>query len=337
MTRFLKWIGIALAGLAGLAAIAAGVGYIVLRQTVPAPSGLLALPGLSEPVEVVRDREGVPHIFAKTSDDLYLALGFVHAQDRLWQMEMQRRTGQGRLSEIFGERTFSADVFLRTLDLYGHAERSLSTLPAEAAVAFEAYARGVNAFLTRPVGLLEPRLPPEFLLLRHQPQPWRPADSAVIAKLMALSLSMNINQEILRLTLAAQGLTSAEIADVMPLDPADAPPRLPEIADLYPLKRPAAATRRADASDQLDGLIGRAIGTGASNNWVVSGARTQSGKPLLANDPHLRLEAPAVWYLAHLALEQAGGSTANAVGASLPGMPLIVLGRGDNIAWGFTN
>jgi penicillin G amidase len=337
MKRFLKWIGIALAGLAGLAAIAAGVGYIVLRQTVPAPSGLLALPGLSEPVEVVRDREGVPHIFAKTSDDLYLALGFVHAQDRLWQMEMQRRTGQGRLSEIFGERTFGADVFLRTLDLYGHAERSLSTLPAEAAVAFEAYARGVNAFLTRPVGLLEPRLPPEFLLLRHQPQPWRPADSAVIAKLMALSLSMNINQEILRLTLAAQGLTSAEIADVMPLDPADAPPRLPEIADLYPLKRPAAATRRADASDQLDGLIGRAIGTGASNNWVVSGARTQSGKPLLANDPHLRLEAPAVWYLAHLALEQAGGSTANAVGASLPGMPLIVLGRGDNIAWGFTN
>ncbi len=337
MKRFLKWIGIGLAGLAGLAVIAAGIGYAVLRSTVPSPSGMLALPGLSEPVEVVRDREGVPHVFAKTSDDLYMALGFVHAQDRLWQMEMQRRTGQGRLSEIFGERTFGADVFLRTLGLYGHAERSLSTLPAEAARALEAYARGVNAFLTRPLGLLEPRLPPEFLLLRHQPEPWRPADSTVIVKLMALSLSMNVNQEILRLTLAAQGLTSAEIADVMPLDAADAPPRLPEIADLYPLKRPAAAARRADASDQLDGLIGGSIGTGASNNWVVSGARTRSGKPLLANDPHLQLDAPAIWYLAHLALELPRGNVANAAGASLPGVPLIVLGRGDHVAWGFTN
>ena len=333
MKRILKWAGIGLAGLVGLAVIAAGIGYAALRNTVPSPRGTLAMPGLSEPVEVVRDREGVPHIFAKTSNDLYMALGFVHAQDRLWQMEMQRRTGQGRLSEIFGERTFSADVFLRTLDLYGHAERSLSTLPADAAKALEAYARGVNAFLTRPVGSLEPRLPPEFLLLRHQPQPWRPADSIVIIKLMALSLSMNINQEILRLTLAAQGLTSAEIEDLMPLDAADAPPPLPEIADLYPLKRTGAAVRRADASDVLEALIG----TGASNNWVVSGARTHSGKPLLANDPHLRLEAPAIWYLAHLALQLPGGGTANAAGASLSGVPLIVLGRGDNVAWGFTN
>jgi penicillin amidase len=304
-------------------------------------------------VEVVRDREGVPHIFAKTTDDLYMALGFVHAQDRLWQMELQRRAGQGRLSEIFGERTFGADVFLRTLDLYGHAERSLAGLPAAAAQALEAYARGVNAYIKRPVGLIEPRLPPEFLLLRHQPEPWRPADSIVIIKLMALSLSMNINQEILRLTLAAHGLTSAEIEDLMPLDPADAPPRLPEIADLYPLhhptKRAAVPGRRADGADPNDGLIGDLagdplagllgdlVGTGASNNWVVSGARTRSGKPLLANDPHLHLEAPSVWYLAHLALERPGAETANAVGASLAGVPLIVLGRGDQLAWGFTN
>ena len=337
MKRFLKWIGIGLLGLAVLGAIAAGIGYAALRNTVPSPSGMVVLPGLSEPVEAVRDREGVPHIFARTSDDLYMALGFVHAQDRLWQMEMQRRTGQGRLSEVFGERTFGADVFLRTLDLYGHAERSLSTLPAEATKALEAYSRGVNAFLTRPLGILEPRLAPEFLLLRHQPEPWRPADSIVMVKLMALSLSMNINQEILRLTLAAQGLTSSEIGDLMPLDAADAPPRLPEIAELYPLKRTTAGMRRADAADRLDGLIGDAIATGASNNWVVSGARTRSGKPLLANDPHLRLEAPAIWYLAHLALGQPGGSVANAVGASLPGVPLIVLGRGDHVAWGFTN
>ncbi|HEY1243413.1 MAG TPA: penicillin acylase family protein [Hyphomicrobiaceae bacterium] len=352
MKRILKWLGIGLAGLAGLAAVAAGVGYAALRNTVPAASGTLALPGLSAPVEIVRDREGVPHIFAKTTDDLYMAMGFVHAQDRLWQMELQRRTGQGRLSEIFGERTFGADVFLRTLDLYGHAERSLAGLPAAATKALEAYARGVNAYITRPLGLLEPRLPPEFLLLRHKPEPWQPADSTVIVKLMALSLSMNINQEILRLSLAAQGLTSAEIGDLMPLDAADSPPRLPEIAELYPLnhpqKRAAVPARRPDAAgvhnrpigelagDPLAGL-GDLAGTGASNNWVVSGVRTRSGKPLLANDPHLHLEAPSVWYLAHLALERPGAEVANAVGASLPGVPLIVLGRGDRLAWGFTN
>src|SRR5512145_2426170 len=186
MKRVLKWVGIGAAGLSGLAILAVGIGYAFLRNTVPQPSGTLAIAGLSAPVEAVRDREGVPHIFARTTDDLYAALGFVHAQDRLWQMEMQRRTGQGRLSEIFGERTFGADVFLRTLDLYGHAERSFASLPAETVKALEAYTRGVNAYLNRPVGLMEPRLPPEFLFLRHSPEPWRPADSVVIVKLMAL-------------------------------------------------------------------------------------------------------------------------------------------------------
>jgi penicillin amidase len=343
MKRPLKWLGIGAAGLVGLALIVAGAAYVALRNTVPSPSGALAMAGLSAPVDVVRDREGVPHIFARTTDDLYMAMGFVHAQDRLWQMELQRRTGQGRLSEMFGERTLGADIFLRTLDLYGHAERSLAKLPAKVTRALEAYARGVNAYLKRPLGFMEPRLPPEFLLLRHQPEPWQPADSAVIAKLLALSLSMNINEEILRLALAAQGLTSAEIDDLMPLDAADAPPRLPEIAGLYPLKRTPSSVRRTDASEAAgasgtgDAFIDGTIGTGASNNWVVSGARTESSKPLLANDPHLRLEAPALWYLVHVALEPEGKAPANAVGASIPGVPRIVLGRGDHIAWGFTN
>ena len=153
MKRILKWLGIGLAALAVLVGGAAGLGYALLRNTVPATSGALAIAGLSAPVEVVRDKEGVPHIFAKTTDDLYMALGFVHAQDRLWQMELTRRTGQGRLSEVFGERTFTTDVFLRTLDLYGHAERSLAGLPPETRSALEAYARGVNAYIERPDGL----------------------------------------------------------------------------------------------------------------------------------------------------------------------------------------
>src|SRR4029077_969861 len=123
--------------------------------------------GLSTAVSIVRDREYVPHIFATSRHDLMVGLGFTHAQDRLWQMELSRRSGQGRLSEIFGERTFTTDVFLRTLDLYGHAERALAALPPEARKTLDAYTRGFNAFLNRRIGWLEPRLPPEFLLLRH--------------------------------------------------------------------------------------------------------------------------------------------------------------------------
>ena len=335
MKRILKWVGIALAGVVVLALVAAGAGYALLRNTVPSASGSLALAGLSAPVEIVRDKEGVPHIFAESMGDLFAALGSLHAQDRLWQMELTRRTGQGRLSEIFGERTYTTDVFLRTLDLYGHAERALEVLPPAARWNLEAYARGVNAYLTRPTGWLEPRLPPEFLVLRHKPEPWRPADSVVAVKLMALNLSTNLGFEMMRLELAAQGLSSAEIEDLMPHD-ADVPtPPLPEIAQLYPLRRPAAPQRHAHAAhSDIDDIVGG----GASNNWVVSGARTRSGKPLLANDPHLRLAAPSIWYLAHLALQPRDGSSpANSVGATLAGVPLIVLGRGDTLAWGFTN
>src|SRR5262245_7204888 len=148
--KWSKWLGIGLTSLIALAAIVAGLGYILLRHSVAPASGRLAINGLSAPVEVVRVKADVPHIFAKTTHYLYMALGFVDGQDRLWQMELQRRSGQGRLSEIFGERTFSTDVFLRTLDLYGHAERSLGGLPAEARQALEAYTRGVNAYLKRP-------------------------------------------------------------------------------------------------------------------------------------------------------------------------------------------
>src|SRR5262245_14423233 len=238
MKRVLKWIGWAAALLGALALLTAGTTYVALRNTVPSSSGALAIAGLSGAVEIVHDNEGVPHIFAPTTDDLFIALGFLHAQDRLWQMELTRRAGQGRLSEIFVERTFGTDIFLRTLDLYGHAARSEVALSPEVRRSLEAYARGVNAFLTRSTGLLEPRLPPEFLLLRHTPEPWRVADSLVTGKLMALNLSTNLNHEMMRLLLAAQGLTSAEIEDLMPGDNADVPPPLPELAQLYPLRRP---------------------------------------------------------------------------------------------------
>jgi penicillin amidase len=331
MKRLLNWVGGLLAALLLLAVAVAGAGYVALRNTVPSLSGSLPIAGLSAPVEVVRDREGVPHVFAKSVEDSLRALGFLHAQDRLWQMELTRRAGQGRLSEMFGERTYANDVFMRTLDLYGHAERSLAALSPEARARLDAYAQGVNAYMERRIGLLEPRLPPEFLMLRHRPEPWRPADSVVVVKLMALNLSTNLNFETLRLALAAQGLNSAEIEDLMPHDDEVAVPPLPEIAQLYPLRTQTAAKHAA--VHPVDDIIGG----GASNNWVVSGSKTKSGKPLLANDPHLRIAAPSIWYLAHMAIELPGSAPVNVVGATLAGVPLTVLGRSDTLAWGFTN
>jgi penicillin amidase len=327
--RIRRWSLRAAIALLVVLALAAAGALVALRSTITEPSGAIVLAGLGAPVEVVRDREGVPHIFGATTEDLSAALGLVHAQDRLWQMELARRTAQGRLSEIFGERTVSTDIVLRTLDLAGHAERSFAALPAAAKASLEAYARGVNAYLERPVGLIEARLPPEFLILRHHPEPWRPADSIAVVKLMALLLSTNLGHETTRLTYAARGLTAADIADLMPGEDNGAPSLL-DVGQLYPL-RPLTNARAADAS------LGVLDLGGASNNWVVAGSHTRTGHALLANDPHLRLAAPSTWYLAHIGLRRPGLPVANAAGATLAGTPLIVLGRTDNLAWGFTN
>ena len=250
-------------------------------------------------------------------------------------MELTRRAGQGRLSEIFGERTFTTDVFLRTLDLYGHAERSLAALPPEARKTLEAYARGVNAFIDRKTGWLEPRLPPEFLLLRHAPEPWQPADSLVDRQDDgAATLSTNLNHEMSRLASPRKGLAPAEIEDLMP-------PTMRRLA--------AAAARAGRSSIRCSGQAGRAsrrplapvdelIGGGASNNWVVSGSRTRSGKPLLANDPHLRLDGARRSGISPTWRSSSRGRhRSTSAGATLAGMPLIVLGRTDTLAWGFTN
>lgn len=332
MTRRARtWAIAAVAILIGLPAAALAGAWLIGRASVAPLSGKLELPGLSASVDVVRDPEGVPHIFGRNLNDLYAALGFVHAQDRLWQMELLRRAGQGRLSEVFGDRTVNTDIFIRTLDIYGYAERAVAKLTREQRAPLEAYARGVNAFLQRPVGLLETRLAPEFLMLRHTPEPWRAADCLAILKMMALNLSTNFAHEITRLTYAAQGLGPGEIDDLMPPQDAKAPP-LPDIRQLYALRPVPRQHASATTDVSADPIAG-----GASNNWVVSGARTKSGAPLLANDPHLRLGAPSTWYFAHLAMQQESAPTLNVLGASLAGTPLIVLGRGDTLAWGFTN
>lgn len=325
MGQIFKWLWRILSTLIVLSLFVSLVGYFWLKRTVQPANGEMAVTELSAPVEILRDSFGIPHIYGATAADNAFALGFAHAQDRLWQMELARRTGQGRLSEMFGARTIRVDRYLRTLDLYGHASRSVSFLKPETRNLLIAYAAGVNAFLTRETGFFEPKYPPQFILLRHEPEPWTPADSLVIMKTMAIGLSTNIYNELERLSLASS-FSSPEMRDLLPPYPGSDEPPLPDLSKLYPLKGVP------DVASLRDILPSK----GASNNWVVDGTRTVSGKPLLANDPHLGLTAPSVWYLAHLA-QKSGNKTSNVMGTTLPGVPLIVLGRNDYVSWGFTN
>ncbi|HEX4893139.1 MAG TPA: penicillin acylase family protein, partial [Hyphomicrobiaceae bacterium] len=321
-----KWFGVFILLLVGVIAAA----LLWLRQTVAPLSGQQELAGLGARVEILMGREAVPHIYAATALDAYQALGFLHAQNRLWQMELMRRAGQGRLSEIFGDSTLARDRLMRTFDLHGHARRSVDALSPRGRASLEAYARGVNDWITRPTNISEPRLPPEFRMLAHQPEPWEPADSVLVVKMMAIQLSRNMDKEIDRLTFAALGLSPAEIEDLMPTERTWGAPPLPDLRALYPLVAPAEPVGRRRSA------VYENIGDGASNNWVVSGAQTKSGQPLLANDPHLRLSAPSVWYLVHVAIGPKD-KPFNLVGASLPGTPLVPIGRGDTLAWGLTN
>lgn len=333
MRTILKWVIRGFFALVVLSVIVAALGYAIISRTVQPYSGEIDIAGLSAPVTIVRDKEGIPHIEAKTRDDALAALGFAHAQDRLWQMEVLRMSGQGRLSEMFGSATKKTDIFLRTLGFYTQAKQSLDALSPETVSGLEAYSRGVNAFINRKTRLLEPSLPPEFLILGHKPEQWRAEDSVVALKMMSLNLSKNMSNEFTRLAFAANGITPKEIDDLYPVGPLDNPKPLPDLQELYTLKKPL--TVAAVGKTMLDRLFPN-TGIWASNNWVVSGARTESGKPLLANDPHLAFGSPSLWYLAHLSFE-GRGKKRNIIGASLPATPLILLGRTDNVAWGFTN
>jgi penicillin amidase len=305
--------------------LAAG-GYWYLRQSLPQTTGVLRLAGLDAPVEILRDAYGVPHIYARSVDDAYFALGFVHAQDRLWQMEMNRRLAAGRLAEILGPKALYTDRFLRTLGVRRAAEASFKNLDPDSRKSLAAYAAGVNAFLA--TGRV---LPPEFWILRDTPEPWTPVDSISWTKMMAWDLGGNWKNELLRMSLA-RTLPVERIEQFLPPYPGDAPQTLPDLHQLYAALGGDAWRLAADTARVAELLPSwQAEGVG-SNNWVVSGARSASGKPLLANDPHLGLSAPPVWYFAQL---HAPGM--DVIGATLPGVPGVVLGRNTRIAWGFTN
>jgi penicillin amidase len=296
--------------------VGAGGGWAFLAGSLPRTSGTLILAELTAPVAVVRDAAGIPTIRAQSTRDLYTALGFVHAQDRLFQMDQQRRLVQGRLSEVFGPKALTTDRALRTLGLYRYAAATVPLISSEFKGVLDAYAAGVNAFLNS-----HQQLPIEFTLLGYRPDPWQPTDSLAMGKLLALQLSGNYRRELLRARLA-QRLNGDQVNELFPEYPKEAPVTLAKLADLtrdQPLERMLA---------ELPEAVGPKH---ASNNWVVDGDHSVTGKPLLANDPHLDYAAPVIWYLARLE-----SPNQTLVGATVAGAPLVILGHNGEIAWGYT-
>jgi acyl-homoserine lactone acylase PvdQ len=275
---------------------------------------------LDSPVEVFRDRWGVPHIYAGSVKDAMFAQGYVHAQDRLWHMELARRVASGSLAEIFGPVALDADRLLRRVGLRRAAEAELAQVAEAMRENVEAYAAGVNAFIEGNRN----RLPPEFLILRFRPQPWTPVDGLTIGKFVGWSLSGNWDTEIVR-SWIVERLGPEEAARMEPGYPVGAPLIVPPGAECRGLGAPLLEELR-----KVQELVG--AGGGGSNNWVVDGHKSVTGKPLLANDPHLPLQMPSIWYEVHL-----NGSGANVIGASIPGVPGVIIGHNDRIAWGVTN
>ena len=304
-----KWLGRSAAFITVIFILVIASGWLWLRTSLPVTDGTLSFNGLKERVEISRDRNGVPHITAKSEHDSYFALGIVHAQDRLWQMDFQRRLGAGRLSEILGEATLPTDRYMRTLGLYRLAKQSFQHLDAGTKSALTAYTNGVNAWLERQRQSWTRAWPLEFYLLRYRPAPWTVADSLVWGRMMAIFLSQNSRTEILRAQLK-ETLDDAAIKTLLPSYPSDGPRSF--------------ATLFGDVPSPL------AVSS-ASNSWVLSGSHTTSGKPFLANDPHLRFRTPALWYLTSTVTPQR-----RLTGATVPGLPFTVLGQNGDIAWGVT-
>ncbi|MAY63938.1 MAG: acyl-homoserine-lactone acylase [Rhizobiales bacterium] len=339
MRRIIKALFRFLLVIIPLIVIAVGAGMLWLSRSLAPLDGDMTIDGLSGPVTITRDEHGVPHIKAATRADAAAGLGFVHAQERLWQMQVNRMAGQGRLSEMFGEPTIGTDRWLRTMGIAQAAEASLSAMDEPTMAMLEGYARGVNAWMDREPQSFSSKLPPEFVVLGVEPDPWTPVDTLTTIKMMSVTLSANVDDEADRLAFARLGFTGEEIDDLLPPLDVDNPPPLPDLGSLLglevgPLDQASLSTGGADGQMALFDSV---TAERASNNWVVSGDKTESGKPIVANDPHLALMAPSIWYLAHLEVTDEFDTPKNLIGASLPGAPFVFLGRNDKIAWGFTN
>jgi penicillin amidase len=303
--------------------VLAGVGTWFVRRPWTPVDGTVAVPGLTASVEVIRDASGVPHIYAANEHDLFFAQGYVHAQDRLWQMEFNRRIARGTLSSVLGEGTLGIDRFMRTLGLWRAAEKDLALADEDTLAILQAYADGVNAY----VEAYRNRLPLEFTILGVDPAPWTPLDTLGWGKVMAYNLCANYSTELLRAQLVADlGVEATQM--LLPPYPDAGPFIIPPEARDYAWLRGA----RVAAPAEVAAVVGGPGPDLGSNNWVVHGSRTATGMPLLADDTHLGLDMPSVWYENGL-----HGGRFDSVGFTFPGVPMVVIGHNSQIAWGVTN
>jgi len=317
------WMPRIAAALLILLVAVAGAVVVWWQRVMPATEGRLEVVGLAGEVSIERDAAGIPTVRGASRDAVLFGLGFVHAQDRLWQLDNHRRIGAGRLSEAFGPGALDNDKFLRALGVRRAAAAQWQQIQGDARAAVLAYTAGINAFIA---GHLRAR-PPEFVILGLQPEPWTPEDTLAWGIMMAWDLGANWTNELLRMRLA-RTMPVARVNELLPPYPGEKPLAVRDYAALYrELKLSGDLGQRALLDAPESGIEG--VG---SNNWVVAGSHTVSGKPLLANDPHLKLTAPALWYVARL--EAPGFKVA---GATMPGFPFVVLGQNERIAWGATN
>ncbi|WP_374394630.1 penicillin acylase family protein [Tabrizicola sp.] len=327
LTAF-RWLIRIVTGLIALGVIVTALAYYILSRSLVDYDEDFTVAGITAPVEIVRNNDNVPHIFGKTDKDVFFALGFAHAQDRLWQMTMLRRTAQGRLSEIFGQSTVKVDELMRRYDLYGLALESVKAQDPETLAALEAYSAGVNAWIEEVNKGARGRGAPEFFLFEPEISAWAPADSIAILKLMALQLSSALQTEVLRARVSLL-LSPERLADILPDDPGQAIAALPDYASLVPGVVPS--SKPVEFAEGPFSPVAEPGMAGASNAWAASPARSAAGGSLLANDPHLDLTAPTIWYLARLELTSGG-----VIGGTIPGVPLVLVGRSEKLGWGLT-
>jgi penicillin amidase len=327
LTAFLWLIrlltGAIVLGVAGLL-----LAYWILSRSLIDYDEDFTVAGISAPVEIVRNNDNVPHIFGASDADVYFALGFAHAQDRLWQMTMLRRTAQGRLSELFGPPTVKVDELMRRLDLYGLSLDSVAAQDPATLAALEAYSAGVNAWIGQINAGARGRGAPEFFLFEPEIAAWAPADSIAILKLMALQLTGSLQNEVLRARVSLL-LPPERLADILPDDPGQGVAALPDYASLVPGVLPD--PRPVDFALGPMSPVAAPGFAGASNAWAAMPGRSAAGGSLLANDPHVDLTAPTIWYLARLELSSGG-----VIGGTIPGVPAVLVGRSDSLGWALT-
>ena len=330
MARVLQWIMRIIGGSLILSVIILAFIFHIILRSIPDYSKSVELPGIIAPIEIVRDTFNVPHIYGKNDTDIYFGLGYVHAQDRLWQLVVDRLTAQGRLSEIFGKQATPLDEFMRRLDIYSLAQKSVIAQDNKTQRALESYAAGINARFMEINRKSLGRGAPELLLYNIPLASWHPADSIALMKLFAVNSSSHYAKEILRARTLITLPDPKRVKDILPDSPQTNGEATMQVLGKLDRNVSLTPSKIQIYTDLFNSLVNNRF-TGASNSFAARNHRTAADGTLLANDPHFKLSVPSQFYLAHLDLSFGG-----VIGGTVPGIPTIIAGRTPYIGWGIS-